>query len=253
MACVTADDKQPKAAEQLRTVLDDCGITEPQGRSILEIGFKQGLFLQECRLAGFVPVGLEIEPQYCDAVRARMPELDVRLYDGVTFPLRDAEVDFVVSFQVLEHVADLDRILVESFRVLKPGGIAYHVCPNYRSFYEGHYRVVWLPFLNRYLGRLYLRLLGRYTPYYEKLNLITPGRLRRFLHARADIEVLSLGRRQFADRFTDRQTEKIAHPRLRRLVHFIARHRRLKKTITSLATALDIYYPITLICRKKSA
>jgi SAM-dependent methyltransferase len=37
-------------------------------------------------------------------------------------PLADACADGVVSFQVLEHVADLDWYLGECFRLLKPGG-----------------------------------------------------------------------------------------------------------------------------------
>lgn len=37
-------------------------------------------------------------------------------------PIRTASVDHVVSFEVLEHLAEPDVMLAEAFRVLKPGG-----------------------------------------------------------------------------------------------------------------------------------
>ena len=44
------------------------------------------------------------------------------LYDGRSFPLADASLDGVLCNQVLEHVREPRRFLVETFRVLKPGG-----------------------------------------------------------------------------------------------------------------------------------
>ena len=40
-----------------------------------------------------------------------------------SLPLADHEVDCVVCVDVLEHVEDLDRVLDEVQRVLKPGGL----------------------------------------------------------------------------------------------------------------------------------
>ena len=43
-------------------------------------------------------------------------------YDGKTFPFKDSEFDNVVSFQVLEHIPNPERILFEINRVLKENG-----------------------------------------------------------------------------------------------------------------------------------
>jgi SAM-dependent methyltransferase len=43
-------------------------------------------------------------------------------YDGRTLPFPDASFDAVISFEVFEHVFNLDEILDEIRRVLKPGG-----------------------------------------------------------------------------------------------------------------------------------
>lgn len=48
--------------------------------------------------------------------------VDVRIVPGQPLDLPDASVDGIVSFQVLEHVWDLDLYLGECGRLLKPGG-----------------------------------------------------------------------------------------------------------------------------------
>jgi SAM-dependent methyltransferase len=48
--------------------------------------------------------------------------VDVRFEPGRPLPLADQSVDGVVSFQVLEHVWDLDWYLGECRRILKPSG-----------------------------------------------------------------------------------------------------------------------------------
>lgn len=49
-------------------------------------------------------------------------EVDVRIEPGRPLDLPDSSVDGIVSFQVLEHVWDLDWYLGECRRLLKPGG-----------------------------------------------------------------------------------------------------------------------------------
>jgi SAM-dependent methyltransferase len=48
--------------------------------------------------------------------------VDVRIEPGRPIDLPDGSADGVVSFQVLEHVWDLDWYLAECLRLLKPGG-----------------------------------------------------------------------------------------------------------------------------------
>ncbi|HXG11409.1 MAG TPA: class I SAM-dependent methyltransferase [Gemmataceae bacterium] len=49
-------------------------------------------------------------------------DVDVRIKPGRPLDLPDASADGVVSFQVLEHVWDLDWYLGQCYRLLKPGG-----------------------------------------------------------------------------------------------------------------------------------
>lgn len=43
-------------------------------------------------------------------------------YDGKTLPFKDNEFDSVFSSEVFEHIFNLDEIINELYRVLKPGG-----------------------------------------------------------------------------------------------------------------------------------
>src|SRR5689334_5051498 len=49
-------------------------------------------------------------------------DTDVRIVPGQPLAIEDCSVDGVVSFQVLEHVWDLQWYLSEARRILKPGG-----------------------------------------------------------------------------------------------------------------------------------
>lgn len=54
----------------------------------------------------------------------------VTIYDGRTIPFEDSSFDVIFSSNVLEHVIDLDGLLGECARVLKPGGVMFHIVPS---------------------------------------------------------------------------------------------------------------------------
>ena len=240
-----------KAENQLQSFLADCQIERPQGKCILEIGFKNGLFLDQCRRAGMIPTGLEINPDFYRSVGKNYPELDLVLYDGMDVPLPDETFDYIVSFQVLEHVESAEKIISECVRLLKPGGMMYHICPNYHSFYEGHYKIFWLPFFNKSMGRRYLRLLRRYTPYYESLKLITPGYMKNILLKYSpQLETLSLGRNEFCKKFTPEQIAKVDQKLLRAILSLIYKLPLSKPLLLLPIAKVNCHYPLTIIAKK---
>jgi SAM-dependent methyltransferase len=62
-------------------------------------------------------------------------------------PFPDHHFDLVVNNQVMEHVADLDQVLTEIHRVLKPGGTLLSVFPSVDVWREGH---IGIPFAHRF-------------------------------------------------------------------------------------------------------
>jgi ubiquinone/menaquinone biosynthesis C-methylase UbiE len=192
-----------------------------------------------------------VNKEYYDTVKSEYPDLNVLWYDGGTIPLPDESFDFVVSFQVLEHVASIEHIINESIRILKPCGIMYHVCPNYHSFYEGHFNVVWLPIFNKMLGRFYLKLLHRYRPSYETLNAVCPKAVTKALEQhQKNISVISLGRAEFIDKFGAEQIAKVNQKLLRKTLKLLLALPLLRKCTLKLISWRDLYYPITIIVRK---
>jgi SAM-dependent methyltransferase len=82
--------------------------------------------------------------------------------DGRT-PFPDGYFDIVVSDNVLEHVAGLDRVFAEISRLIRPGGCSFHLFPARFTLREGHLMmplVHWLPKgpLRRLAIRLFTRL-----------------------------------------------------------------------------------------------
>jgi SAM-dependent methyltransferase len=104
---------------------------------------------------------------------------------GETLPYKDGAFDCVLSYQTLEHVRDPEAVIAEMLRVTRAGGALHIRCPDYRSTYEGHYRLPWLPLLPKPLARAYLRARGRPTAGLEELNYVTGPRLARLLKRQA--------------------------------------------------------------------
>lgn len=65
--------------------------------------------------------------QFFDLTQSELVEANYPDYNFLSLPFADSEFDYVVSDQVLEHVeGDPQQAINESWRVLKPGGLAIH-------------------------------------------------------------------------------------------------------------------------------
>lgn len=69
----------------------------------------------------------------------------IRRMDGGHIPFDDATFDYVINNQVMEHVVDMEAVLAEIQRVLKPGGTVLSLFPDKGVWREGHCGV---PFLH---------------------------------------------------------------------------------------------------------
>lgn len=69
----------------------------------------------------------------------------IRRMEENTVPFDSASFDFIINNQVMEHVENLDSVLAEIHRVLKPGGMVLSLFPDKGVWREGHCGV---PFLH---------------------------------------------------------------------------------------------------------
>lgn len=101
------------------------------GKTLLEVGCHEGLFLNKARAAGTSVFG--IEPNRKAAARARQIGLDV--FCG-TFEEFDASrsYDVIVLFHVLEHFDNPRAALEKIYSLLDPGGLLALEVPNIASY-----------------------------------------------------------------------------------------------------------------------
>ena len=125
----------------------------PETARILDWGCGRGRSVALLRQEGFDAFGVDIDRAVLrnghELFRARGldPERLLRHIDDIgTFG--DGDFDIVFSEETLEHVADLAQVARESFRLLRPGGLAVHSFPGSRWLVEPHVHmplVHWLP------------------------------------------------------------------------------------------------------------
>jgi ubiquinone/menaquinone biosynthesis C-methylase UbiE len=140
-----------------------------------------------CHVEGIEPdeQAVRIARKKC-ALRGVAPE---RVHQAVAeqLPFADDTFDVVSCFTVLEHVADVEKSLDEMIRVCKPGG---HICiwtPDYRHFYEPHYKLLMPMFLPRPVVAGLLRLRGKSPDFLWSLQLVNARQLTNLLQDRAVI------------------------------------------------------------------
>ena len=107
-----------------REVLDRRGIV---GGRALDIGCGAGFIAEELAAAGFAVTGIDPSQVAIEAARAHAEgqglAIEYVVGAGEEPPFADAAFDVVSCCDVLEHVRDLDRVIAETARVLRPGGL----------------------------------------------------------------------------------------------------------------------------------
>jgi 2-polyprenyl-6-hydroxyphenyl methylase / 3-demethylubiquinone-9 3-methyltransferase len=97
-----------------------------QGANVLDLGCAGGFMAEAMADRGAVVTGIDPAAEAIAAAKAHAAAHNRTIrYDvgvGEALPYADASFDAVVCVDVLEHVADLNRVLSETVRVLRPGG-----------------------------------------------------------------------------------------------------------------------------------
>lgn len=183
--------------------------TQLSNRSrMLDIGSGVGSFVVSCRQRGFEAYGVEPDRigqgAKLNAIQIARRRLSAPVFVsgvGEKLPFPDACFDVVTMNQVVEHVTDQRKVIGESARVVREGGIIYVACPNYLRFYEPHYKILWLPLMPKNLGRFYLRWRGRSPSMLDQLTYTTNRRLKKLFAALGpEYETVDLHREQFLEK-----------------------------------------------------
>lgn len=238
--------------ERIAIMREAFGI-QVKGKRILEIGSGLGTFNIVCQQNGGDCYGIEPDSVKVGICLDRLDNAGVHRKIlrsvGEDLPFGDRTFDLVVSFQVLEHTQIPEKVLRETVRVLKPGGFIHFVVPNYNSFWEGHYGIIWLPQFPRFLAKIYLRCTGRDADFLDEIQYTTPSRIVKAF-AGEKVEILNLGidiweKRLETAAFSTWGSTGIMM-KLTKIVHRL----KLIPVVKYLGRKLEFYYPIILVARK---
>lgn len=156
------------------------------GRSrVLDLAAGYGQYVLHSLEAGYDCWGVEPDLERIEFVREKLAATGrpaawaerMRRGVGEALPFGDDEFDCVSSYQTMEHVQDPARVIREMVRVTRPGGAVHIRCPDYRSTFEGHYRLPWLPLMPRSAAKAYLAVLHRPTRGLDTICYVTRSTL----------------------------------------------------------------------------
>ena len=113
---------------QKRRATNLAALSPAPGATICDLGCGNGMLTEDLSRAvggaGQV-IGVDPSPEMLASAKARCASLgNVRLMEGTAeaIPLPDRSVDGLLSLQVMEYVARIDKGLAECARILRPGG-----------------------------------------------------------------------------------------------------------------------------------
>lgn len=199
-AAATADivkrtgEDQASVAKRLDTYLNEAFVgldlvasVLPQATDVLEVGAGIGalstfLTTQGWNVVAVEPVGAGFD--FVGAARLALAEQWGHLAPHRHLPIDAADLgpehgqfDLAFSVHVLEHVEDLEGVIVAVQRRVRPTGRSIHTCPNYAVPYEPHFGVLLAPFRSASAGRLLPDRISQ-SSLWESLNFVTARRVR---------------------------------------------------------------------------
>ena len=242
-----------RAREQIQIIKRYVG--EICGKKMLEIGCGFGVFVAVAREERIESFGVE-QDRYSLEICKRILNsygIDnnvVKEESGESLSFRDESFDIVYLNNVIEHVKEVDKVLKESIRVTKSGGYIICVTPNYGSFFEGHYGLLWIPYLSKPLAKLYVQLCGRDSKFINNLNFITMKSLRKLLLKNHNVNIVSWGIDLWKERMDTLEFSEWAELWRLKYVLKTAQKLRLIKIVKVICQIIKAYNPLILTIRK---
>jgi SAM-dependent methyltransferase len=133
-----------RIATLLRLVTQELGL--PVSARMLDIGCNTGPMLIPLRRRGYDIVGIDISiddvqqaERYLDSLK--LPTNRLSVADGTRLPFRDQSFDAILLVDILEHTDAPERIVAETKRLLRPGGVAVATVP---WAYHPYVRYTWM-------------------------------------------------------------------------------------------------------------
>lgn len=96
------------------------------GKKVLEIGVGQGTDLMQFARSGAICFGVDITDNHLNLTKRNFDlqgkQVELHKTDACNLPFPDNYFDSVYSFGVMQYIRDIEKVLSEAQRVLKPNG-----------------------------------------------------------------------------------------------------------------------------------
>jgi SAM-dependent methyltransferase len=189
-------------------------LLKPQDK-ILEIGCGIGTVVNELSRKGHDIIGIDISGEAIEYGRNKYGDIRLEVQAAEILPYENESFDVVLSFDLFEHIAEIDKHISEVRRVLRPGGYYLFQTPNRYS--NIIYETLWTKSLQW----------RRYHP-----SLHSPGQLRRRM-ARHGFEIKFIKMNPI-NKFTEKKLKKLG------LLGHILRHVNFRRMPLVLQTNLYV-------------
>jgi ubiquinone/menaquinone biosynthesis C-methylase UbiE len=229
-------------------------IFQLKGKRVLDIGCGTGGVVISCALRGANAFGFDADGEELKIAKLRMKSyrvdnISIFKGDGEHIPFPDNSFDLVTATSVLEHVKNLEGVIKEMVRVTKPGGFCCSTTPNPLFPREAHYKVFYVPYLPKSVGKVYLRLRGfnpdffmRGVEYpYPSIYKITT------IYRKNGMEVINSTEKWFLTKFE--YPSLIKSKRMKKLVKYL-KALRVNCFIAKLLVHLPFYSGVRMVAKK---
>jgi len=225
-------------------------------KRVLDIGCGKGGVVIACALKGAEVVGFD--PDECEVniavSRAESYSLEnVSIFQGDAdnIPFPDNYFDLVTATSVLEHVENLGMVIKEMVRVTKPNGYCCVTIPNPIFPREAHYKIFYIPYLPKYLGKIYLKTRGfnpdffmRYVTYpYPSISKVTK------IFRENGMDIDNLTEKNILLKI--KKLQSIQYTKCKNIKEFLLKIPVINSFIAKLAFLFDIYPSVFLLAKKK--
>ena len=136
------------------------------GSKVLDIGCGRGAFLKKIKDEKNCTVkGLELNPSAYEFIRQRDIDVEMRTIEDFSADHQN-EYDYVVFFQVLEHILEIKSFMSAALSCLKPGGKLILAVPNNEPYMFGFAKYDWLNLPPHHMGWWNKEALSNLTKYF---------------------------------------------------------------------------------------
>lgn len=166
-------------------------VSDLKNKKILDMAAGCGSFVLQGLRNGYNVTGVEPEQWKQELIDLKFKENNypedwrAKIVQGIgeKLPFADESFDVFDSWQTIEHVQNERDCILELYRVLKKGGVGILRGPDYLCFFEGHYRMFWLPLMGKSkFSKWYVtKLMNRPWEGIDTFHPVNPFKLKRFI------------------------------------------------------------------------